>query len=59
MVDLWRNELTHEMAMKILDKLKDGTPYPETIVNKALMMTGDLDELQQESGEQCGGQSTA
>ena len=51
--------MTHELAMKILDKLKDGTPYPETIVNKALMMTGDLDELQQESGEQCGGQGTA
>ena len=51
--------MTHSLAMKILDKLKDGTPYPETIVNKALMMTGDLDELQQESGEQCGGQSTA
>ena len=59
MVDLWRNELTHELAMKILDKLKDGTPYPERIVDMALMMTGDLDELQQESSEQCGGQGTA
>ena len=47
------------MAMKILDKLKDGTPYPERIVDMALMMTGDLDELQQESSEQCGGQGTA
>ena len=51
--------LTHAMAMKILDKLKDGTPYPERIVDMALMMTGDLDELQQESSEQCGGQGTA
>ena len=51
--------MTHAMAMKILDKLKDGTPYPERIVDMALMMTGDLDELQQESSEQCGGQGTA
>lgn len=51
--------MTHAMAMKILDKLKDGTPYPERIVDIALMMTGDLDELQQESSEQCGGQGTA
>ena len=51
--------MTHEMAMKILDKLKEGTPYPLIIINRALMMTGDLDELQQESGEQCRGQGTA
>jgi hypothetical protein len=51
--------MTHELAMKILDKVKEGVPYPETIVNKALMMTGDLDELQQESSEQRGGQGTA
>ena len=50
--------MTHAMAMKILDKLKDGTPYPERIVDIALMMTGDLDELQQESSEQCWGQGT-
>lgn len=48
--------MTHAMAMKILDKLKDGTPYPQRVVDMALMMTGDLDELQQESGEQCRGQ---
>jgi hypothetical protein len=48
--------MTHEMAMRILDKLKEGTPYPKTIVDKALMMTGDLDELQQESIEQPRGQ---
>jgi hypothetical protein len=48
--------MTHEMAMRILDKLKEGTPYPKTIIDKALMMTGDLDELQQESIEQPRGQ---
>jgi hypothetical protein len=49
-------DMTHELAMKILDKVKEGTPYPQRVVDKALVMTGDLDELQQESGEQCGGQ---
>jgi hypothetical protein len=51
--------VTHELAMKILDKVKEGTPYPQRVVDMALMMTGDLDELQQESGEQCRGQGTA
>jgi len=50
--------MTHELAMKILDKVKEGTPYPQTIIQRALMMTGDLDELQQEGSEQCGGQGT-
>jgi hypothetical protein len=49
--------MTHELAMKILDKVKDGTPYPQTIIQRALMMTGDMDELQQESVEQPRGQS--
>ena len=39
--------MTHELAMKILDKAKDGTPYPLAIINRALMMTGDLDEVQE------------
>ena len=39
--------MTHELAMKILDKVKEGIPYPQMIVDRALMMTGDLDELQQ------------
>ena len=49
-------KLTHQLAMKILDKLKEGTPYPQIIINRALMMTGDLDELLKEGSEQCGGQ---
>jgi hypothetical protein len=48
--------MTHEMAMRILDKVREGTPYPQIIIRQALMMTGDLDELLKESGEQCGGQ---
>jgi len=50
--------MTYTLAMKILDKVKEGTPYPQRVVDKALEMTGDLDELQQEGGEQCGGQGT-
>jgi hypothetical protein len=50
-------KMTHELAMKILDKVKEGTPYPQTIIQRALMMTGDMDELQQESSEQPRGQS--
>ena len=34
--------MTYEMAMKILDKVKDGVPYPEKIINMALELTGDL-----------------
>lgn len=30
------------MAMRILDKVKDGIPYPEKIINMALELTGDL-----------------
>ena len=34
--------MSHAEAMKILDKVKDGVPYPEKIINKALELTGDL-----------------
>lgn len=34
--------MTHKMAMRILDKVKDGVPYPEKIILMALEMTGDL-----------------
>ena len=37
--------MTHQEAMRILDKVKDGQPYPEHIINRALQLTGDLDEL--------------
>ena len=52
-------EMTHELAMRILDKVREGTPYPQIIIRQALMMTGDLDELQQESSEQFRGQEPA
>jgi hypothetical protein len=36
--------MTHEMAMRILDKVKDGVSYPQWVIRKALELTGDLDE---------------
>jgi hypothetical protein len=35
--------MTHADAMKFLDKVKDGVPYPEKIINMALELTGDLE----------------
>jgi hypothetical protein len=34
--------MTHAEAMKILDKVKDGVPYPDKIIRMALELTGDL-----------------
>jgi len=36
--------MTYEDAMKILDKVKDGVPYPEKIIRMALELTGDLQQ---------------
>lgn len=38
--------MTYEIAMKILDKVKDGVPYPEKIILMALELTGDLQQTQ-------------
>jgi hypothetical protein len=35
--------MTHKQAMRILDRIKDGWDYPESIVTEALRMTGDLE----------------
>ncbi len=29
-------------AMRLLDKVRDGVPYPLYLINKALELTGDL-----------------
>ena len=34
--------MTHRDAMRILDKVKDGVPYPIKIIRMALEFTGDL-----------------
>jgi hypothetical protein len=36
------NVMTWNEAMRILDKVKDGTPYPIKIIRMALELTGDL-----------------
>jgi len=36
--------MTYEDAMKILDKVKDGVPYPDKIIRMALELTGDLQQ---------------
>jgi hypothetical protein len=36
--------MTHAEAMKILDKVRDGVPYPAKIVKMALQLTGDISE---------------
>jgi hypothetical protein len=36
--------MTYADAMKILDKVKDGVPYPEKIILMALELTGDLQQ---------------
>ena len=30
-------------AMRLLDKVRDGVPFPIHLINKALELTGDLD----------------
>ena len=37
--------MTWDEAMKILDKVREGQPFSDHIINKALELTGDLDEL--------------
>jgi hypothetical protein len=36
--------MTHAQAMRILDKVRDGVPYPEKIILMALELTGDLQQ---------------
>ena len=36
--------MTYAEAMRILDKVKDGVPYPEKIIKMALELTGDLQQ---------------
>jgi hypothetical protein len=36
--------MTHQQAMQLLDRVKDGQKYPEHIISEALRLTGDLSE---------------
>jgi len=35
--------MTYEMAMKILDRVRDGANYPTHVITEALKATGDLE----------------
>jgi hypothetical protein len=36
--------MSHHQAMKLLDRVKEGVPYPLRLITEALILTGDLDE---------------
>jgi hypothetical protein len=35
--------MTYEMAIKILDQVREGVHYPQWLILKALELTGDID----------------
>ena len=35
--------MTYEMAVKILDRVRDGAHYPKHVIDEALKATGDLE----------------
>jgi len=36
--------MSYFQATEILNRIKEGWPYPQHIVNQALQLTGDLNE---------------
>lgn len=34
--------MTYRLAIRILDRVREGVDYPESIINQALGLTGDL-----------------
>jgi hypothetical protein len=36
--------MSYYQAMQILDKVREGVPYPAHIIDQALRLTGDLNE---------------
>ena len=36
--------MSHYQAHQLLDKVKEGVPYPLRLIREALILTGDLDE---------------
>ena len=38
--------MTYEQAQKILDRVREGVHYPDSIVDFALQLTGDIEEHQ-------------
>lgn len=40
--------MSHEEAMRLLDRVKDGVQYPAKVVAEALAMTGDRQHVTQQ-----------
>ena len=36
--------MNYYQAMRLLDRVKEGVPYPVRLITEALILTGDLDE---------------
>jgi len=36
--------MSHYEAMRLLDRVKEGVPYPVRLITEALILTGDLDD---------------
>lgn len=36
--------MNYFQAMRLLDKVKEGVPFPIHLINKALELTGDLEQ---------------
>ena len=36
--------MSHYEAMRLLDRVKEGVPYPVRLINQALELTGDLEQ---------------
>jgi hypothetical protein len=39
--------MTYKLAKRILDKVREGVQYPLQIINRALEVTGDLEQDQE------------
>jgi hypothetical protein len=44
LTDINGKQMSHYEAMRLLDKVKEGVPYPVRLISEALILTGDLDE---------------
>jgi hypothetical protein len=47
--------MTYDQAKKILDRVKAGVFYPREIVDRALRLTGDLDDHETDGGDKIDG----
>jgi hypothetical protein len=43
LTDINGKQMSHYEAMRLLDRVKEGVPYPVRLINQALELTGDLE----------------